>query len=235
MTEEQDRQLLFQARLLDAVGQSVIATDLEGKVLYWNRGAEELYGWSPGEALERNLRVLTVPEELLDQAEEIRSELRVGRPWSGEMLLRRNDGSHVPILGTATPIFDERGNLAGMIGVSTDISERKALEEELERRASHDLLTGLPNRHAFVDRLRQALLRTRRRKSTSEVGVLFMDLDGFKNVNDSLGHGAGDALLVAVAERLKYRLRPEDVLARFGGTSSPCCWRVWRTPPSRSG
>jgi diguanylate cyclase (GGDEF)-like protein/PAS domain S-box-containing protein len=214
---EQDRQLRLQARLLDAVGQSVIATDLEGKVIYWNRGAQELYGWSSEEALGRNLRDLTVPQELVDQVDGITSQLRAGRTWSGEMLLRRRDGSHVPILGTATPIFDDRGNLAGMIGVSADISERKALEAELERRASHDTLTGLPNRHAFVDRLGQALLRTRRSKSTSKVGVLFLDLDGFKNVNDSLGHWAGDALLVAVAERLKNRLRPEDVLARFGG------------------
>jgi diguanylate cyclase (GGDEF)-like protein/PAS domain S-box-containing protein len=213
---KKDEQLRFQARLLDAVGQSVIATDLEGKVLYWNRGAEELYGWSPGEALGRNLRDLTVPEELLDQAEEIRSELQAGRTSSAEMLLRRKDGSHVPILGTATPIFDDRGNLAGMIGVSTDISERKALEAELERRASHDPLTALPNRRVFVDRLGQALLRTRRKKS-NKVGVLFMDLDGFKTVNDSLGHEAGDKLLVTVAERLKRRMRPEDVLARFGG------------------
>ena len=123
----------------------------------------------------------------------------------------------MPVLGTATPLFDDRGNLAGMIGVSTDISERKALEEELERRASHDPLTGLPNRPAFVERLGQALRRTRRRQDSHEVGVLFMDLDGFKTINDSLGHEAGDRLLVAVAERLKNRLRPEDVLARFGG------------------
>jgi diguanylate cyclase (GGDEF)-like protein/PAS domain S-box-containing protein len=217
VASKEEEQLRFQAKLLDAVGQSVIATDLEGKVLYWNRGAEELYGWSAGEALGRNLRDLTVSEELLDQAEAIRSELRAGRTWSGEMLLRRRDGSRVPVLGTATPIFDDRGDLEGMIGVSTDISERKALEAELERRASHDPLTCLPNRDAFVDRLRQTLLRTRRRKSTSKVGVLFMDLDRFKTINDSLGHGAGDRLLVALAERLKNRLRPEDVLARFGG------------------
>jgi diguanylate cyclase (GGDEF)-like protein/PAS domain S-box-containing protein len=217
VTEEHDRQLRFQAMLLDAVGQSVIAIDPEGKVIHWNRGAQELYGWSSEEALGRNLRDLTVPDELLDQAEEIRSELRAGRTSSAEMLLRRKDGSRVPILGTATPIFDERGSLAGMIGVSTDISERKALEAELERRASHDLLTGLPNRHAFVERLGHALRRTWRKEDNAGVAMLFLDLDRFKTVNDSLGHEAGDRLLVTVAERLKNRLRPEDVLARFGG------------------
>jgi diguanylate cyclase (GGDEF)-like protein/PAS domain S-box-containing protein len=217
MAEEKEEQLRFQARLLDAVGQSVIATDLEGKVIYWNSAAEDLYGYSSEEALGRSLRDLTLSEELLDQAEGVASELRAGRTWSGETLLRRKDGSRVPVLGTATPVFDERGNLAGMIGVSADISERKALEAELERRASHDLLTDLPNHHAFIDRLGHALQRTRRKEDGPEVGVLFMDLDGFKTVNDSLGHEAGDRLLVAVAGRIKNLLRYEDTLARFGG------------------
>jgi diguanylate cyclase (GGDEF)-like protein/PAS domain S-box-containing protein len=217
LARKEEEQLRFQAKLLEAVGQSIIATDLEGKVIYWNRGAQDLYGWSSEEALGRSLRDLTVSEEALEKAEEVGSELRAGRTWSGETLLRRKDGSHVPVLGTATPLFDDRGNLVGMIGVSTDISERKALEAELERRASYDPLTGLPNRHTFIDRLGMALQRTKRGKAGRKVGVLFMDLDGFKNVNDSLGHEAGDRLLVALAERLKNRLRPEDVLARFGG------------------
>ena len=217
MAEHEVEQLRFQASVLEAMGQPVIATDLEGKVLYWNRAAEETYGWSSGEALGRKSRDLTVPKESLEKAEEVVSELRAGRTWSGEVLLRRKDGSIVPVFVTATPLFDARGDLAGMIGISSDISERKALQEELERRASHDPLTGLPNRHTFVERIGQALRRTRRRQNSREVGVLFMDLDGFKTINDSLGHEAGDRLLVTVAERLRNRLRSEDVLARFGG------------------
>ena len=217
VAEHEVEQLRFQASVLEAMGQPVIATDLEGKVLYWNRAAEETYGWSSGEALGRRSRDLTVPKESLEKAEEVVSELRAGRTWSGEVLLRRKDGSIVPVFVTATPLFDARGDLAGMIGISSDISERKALQEELERRASHDPLTGLPNRHTFVERIGQALRRTRRRQNSREVGVLFMDLDGFKTINDSLGHEAGDRLLVTVAERLRNRLRSEDVLARFGG------------------
>jgi diguanylate cyclase (GGDEF)-like protein len=101
-------------------------------------------------------------------------------------------------------------------GVLYDLTERKVLEERLEHRALHDPLTDLPNRQLFLDRLGQALRRTRRRKN-GRVAVLFMDLDGFKVVNDSLGHEAGDLLLVAVANRLKRCLRPEDTLARLGG------------------
>jgi len=99
--------------------------------------------------------------------------------------------------------------------VVRDITERKEAEERLKHRAFHDPLTGLPNRHLLVDRLRQALRRTRRPEN--RVAVLFMDLDGFKVVNDSLGHDTGDRLLVEVAERLKGCLRPEDTLARFAG------------------
>jgi diguanylate cyclase (GGDEF)-like protein/PAS domain S-box-containing protein len=214
---KKDEQLRFQSRLLDAVGQSVIATDPQGSIIYWNRAAEELYGWSKEEVMGRPIVEVTPAEEMLEHAEEIMSELRAGRSWSGEFVVRCKDGSTFPAMVTDTPVHDEQGNLVGIIGVSTDISERKALEAELERRASHDPLTGLPNRHALVNRIGQALLRTRRGKEGRKVGVLFMDLDGFKTINDSLGHKAGDGLLVAVAERLKNRLRPEDVLARFGG------------------
>ena len=107
-----------------------------------------------------------------------------------------------------------------LVGTSQDVTERRALEEELERRALHDGLTGLPNRALFSDRLSQALARGEGRGGEGggkEVAVLFMDLDNFKYVNDSLGHGAGDELLVAVAERLRKALRPEDTVARLGG------------------
>ena len=101
--------------------------------------------------------------------------------------------------------------------VIRDITERKAFEERLHHQAFHDLLTDLPNRALFLDRLKQALRRTRRRKGRKKVAVLFMDLDNFKVVNDSLGHEIGDRLLKAVGERLRGSLRPEDTLARLGG------------------
>jgi PAS domain S-box-containing protein len=184
---KKDEQLRFQSRLLDAVGQSVIATDPQGKIIYWNRAAEELYGWSKEEVMGLPIVEVTPSEEMLEHAEEIMSELRAGRSWSGEFVVQRKDGSTFPAMVTDTPVHDEQGNLVGIIGVSTDISERKTLEAELERRASHDPLTGLPNRPAFVDRLEQALQRTRRGKEgRNKVGMLFMDLDGFKTINDSL-------------------------------------------------
>ena len=462
-----EERIRFQAKLLDAVGQAAIATDFEGKVTYWNRAAEEIYGWSEEEVIGQTLAELVIPKELRERAIKIRVGLREGKTWSGELIVQRKDGTTFPAMVTNTPVHDERGNLVGMIGVSADISERKRAEEalreseerfrttfenapvgvalvgidgrrfrvnrslcemlgcseedllgenylehvhpddrqistehfqraleegagsyELERRylsadghvvwnltsvslirdsegnpsyfvclhqditerklaeealrsseeffralyenvhhpifildedlnfvdvnphaceffgysreefkrmklrditppeelenqivsaetmrhegeifvperrlrkkngeivtvtadaarvtradqelyvskitditerkeaekrlkyqATHDLLTDLPNRHLFMDRLKRALRLTRRRRGRKVV-VLYLDLDNFKVVNDSLGHEAGDLLLVAVGERLRWCLRPEDTLARFGG------------------
>ncbi|MCA1739205.1 MAG: EAL domain-containing protein [Actinobacteria bacterium] len=460
----------FHSRLLDAMGQAVIVTDLQDRVVYWNDAATQLYGWSKEEATERRLKELVVCEKLWTQAEEIRSELRSGRAWSGEFVVRRKDGNTVSMMGVATPLLDEEGSPVGMVGVSmdvterkraaealgkseerfraltqnssdivtllgtdgtvhyqslsiehilgyrpeelvgesvfdyvhpedlgrvrrafakgladpnlrplaqyrfrhkdgswhyvesvgnnllydqkvrafvvnsrdvtervrteeklrqaetryrtlvertpavtyiqeiggpesaiymspqiehltgyspkecqdadlrwrmvhpddrermqaederavepgevvtteyrvvhrdgrivwvrnesvvveeeasgshywqgfmVDITERKALEKELEHRAFHDPLTGLPNRDLFSDRLEQAMARTQRRNDL--VAVLFLDLDNFKVVNDSLGHEAGDQLLIAVSQRLKRCLRPRDIVARMGG------------------
>jgi diguanylate cyclase (GGDEF)-like protein/PAS domain S-box-containing protein len=206
----------FHARLLDAVGQAVIAADPQGKVIYWNRAAQELYGWSAEEAIGRPIMEVTPSEALLEQAEEIMSELMAGRSWTGEFVGRRKDGTTFPALVTDTPAHDEEGNLVAIIGVYTDITERKRMEERLEYQAFHDLLTNLPNRRLFMDRLRQTLRRTERRYER-KVALLFMDLDNFKIVNDSLGHELGDKLLGAVVERLRSSLRSEDTLSRLGG------------------
>jgi len=162
----------FHARLLDAVGQAVIAADPQGKVIYWNRAAQALYGWSAGEAMGRPIMEVTPSEALMEQAEEIMSELMAGRSWTGEFVGRRKDGTTFPALVTDTPAHDDEGNLVAIIGVYTDITERKRMEERLEYQAFHDLLTDLPNRRLFMDRLRQTLKRTERRHER-KVALLF--------------------------------------------------------------
>jgi diguanylate cyclase (GGDEF)-like protein/PAS domain S-box-containing protein len=116
---------------------------------------------------------------------------------------------------TDAAVFDDQGRVVEYQSVGRDVTERRALETRLEHQAFHDSLTDLPNRRLFVDRLGHALRRTRRKQT--RVSILFMDLDGFKVVNDSLGHDTGDRLLAEVAKRLEGCLRPEDTLARFGG------------------
>src|ERR671910_1049948 len=124
-----EERIRFQRRLLDAIGQAIIATDLQGKIIYWNRAAKELYGWSPEEVMGRPIVEVTPSEELLERAEEIMSELRAGRSWSGEFAVRRKDGSTFPAMITDSPIYDERGTLVGILGVTTDFTELKKAEE----------------------------------------------------------------------------------------------------------
>jgi len=126
-----EEKLRFQARLLDAVGEAVIALDMEGRVLYWNRAAEEMYGWSSEEAMGRNLREMVVPESLRGRAADIAAQLREGKKWTGEFVVRSRDGTTLPVEGTDTPVFGEDGDFVGVIGVLRDITERKEAEEKL--------------------------------------------------------------------------------------------------------
>ena len=142
--KQAEERIQFQSRLLDAVGQAVIATDLRGRITYWNRSAEELYGWSAQEVMGRSVMEVTPSKEQLERADEIMTELRAGRNWSGEFVVQRRDGTTFPAIVTNTPVYDERGNLVGIIGVSTDITERKQVEYNQQRflaNAAHQLRT----------------------------------------------------------------------------------------------
>jgi diguanylate cyclase (GGDEF)-like protein/PAS domain S-box-containing protein len=174
---------------------------------YFGRASDEVIG---------NSFIERVPVEDRVYYEELSAKLNEENPSrTVEHRVITPDGEGRWQQWTDTAIFDSGGRIVEYQAVGRDVTERRALEERLEYQALHDSLTGLPNRRSFVDRLGQALRRTRRKQN--RVAVLFMDLDGFKVVNDSLGHDAGDRLLVKVAERLRGCLRPEDTLARFGG------------------
>ena len=130
--KKSEQEIAFQANLLSAVEQAVIATDLQGIIVYWNSFAEQLYGWSAAEALGANVLDITPAEAMLEQASEIMSHLKAGKSWSGEFMVRRKDGAVFPAMVTDSPIFGEDGQLVGMVGVSVDISQRKQSEAERE-------------------------------------------------------------------------------------------------------
>jgi PAS domain S-box-containing protein len=145
-TRRAEESIRFQAHLLDMVEQAVIATDLEGKITYWNRHAERLYGWPAAEAVGRDVLEVTPAETSAEQAAEIMSRLAEGEAWSGEFGVRRRDGSCFPALVTDAPILDGAGRLVGVVGVSADISERKRAEaavNEAERMALREYETLL--------------------------------------------------------------------------------------------
>jgi PAS domain S-box-containing protein len=128
---ETESALRLQANLLNTVEQSVIATDLDGIVIYWNRFAQKLYGWTAQEVLGRQIMELTTPEIMVGQAHEIMSQLRQGKSWTGEFNVQRRDGTTFPAQITNSPVSDDKGNLIGIVGVSIDITERKQQEDSL--------------------------------------------------------------------------------------------------------
>jgi diguanylate cyclase (GGDEF)-like protein/PAS domain S-box-containing protein len=138
-----------------------------------------------------------------------------GKVWNGDVLNRRKDGALYSVLQSITPMYDEEGNVSHFLCLQQDVSEKKELEQKIEYLAYHDILTGLPNRTLFNDRMNQAI--TQAKRDHAEFSLLFVDLDGFKDVNDMHGHAAGDQLLQMVAERLRSCVREGDTVARLGG------------------
>jgi diguanylate cyclase (GGDEF)-like protein/PAS domain S-box-containing protein len=193
--------------------------DVKTGEVSWSDETFRIYGFEPKEVVPTFDRVMELVHS--DDRELIRKNMDAalyeGEPYDFEHRIVRPDGEVRWVHRRGEVVRGEGGEPLRMFGTVHDITEHKALEGRLEHQAFHDLLTELPNRRLFMDRLKQALRRTRRRRRGRKVAVLYLDLDNFKVVNDSLGHGVGDRLLVAVGERLRGCLRPEDTLARFGG------------------
>lgn len=203
--------LVESERLLRAVTRNapvvLFATDREGMVTLAEGKALDLIHLEPDAVVGKSIfEVCTSLPQVLDN---------VRRALTGEEVAARVELSGLAFEFRYSPMSNGEGTVTGAIGVATDVTARRELEKELEHRAFHDSLTDLPNRALFIDRLEHALKRTSR--SGEQVAVLFLDLDDFKHVNDSMGHSAGDRLLVAAGRRISSCLRDEDTVARLGG------------------
>ena len=205
---------LREAQALAHVGMWV--WDSTATTLQWSEGLYGIHGVDPldfGGSYDEYL-ALVAPEARRGVDEAMRRAIRNGEPFEADYQIVRPSGERRWVYTRAEPVA--MGALTiGLRGITQDITERKTAEEALSHQALHDPLTGLPNRILFLDRLGHALARLQREPGL--IAVLFFDLDGFKMINDSLGHEAGDELLVAVADRLRAALRPGDTVARFGG------------------
>lgn len=195
--------------LADAAFEGILVAD-KGVILEANRALTDMFGYEASDVVGRSALMFVAPEHRDMVRQKIPSEHE--EPY--EITGVRRDGTPLD-LEVRGRTYSYRGRSVRVTAIR-DVTERKKAEEHLEHQAFHDTLTDLPNRQLLLDRLGHALRRTNRRQGRG-VAVLLMDLDNFKSVNDSLGHGTGDLLLIAVAERLKGCLRPEDTLARFGG------------------
>ncbi|HWU84617.1 MAG TPA: EAL domain-containing protein, partial [Rhodocyclaceae bacterium] len=211
--QQAESQLREQASLLDKAHDAILVRDLEHRILFWNRGAERLYGWSAAEASGRAIDELLY-EDTRAFKEGTRKVLQQGE-WQGELMQRDKQGRQIWIEAHWSLVRDEAGQPRSILAINTDITQRKASEREIYTLAFHDGLTGLPNRQLFRNRLEQALLVAERSR---EIGaVLFLDLDNFKALNDTQGHDVGDQLLVQTAARISHCLRESDTVARIGG------------------
>ena len=213
-----------------ATSDAVWDWNLFSDEIWWNDGIYKLFGYTPeemgGEIMGWQERIH--PEDRERVVRDIHQHIDAGKAhWTAEYRFTRKDGSYAFVIDRGYVVYDQDEMPVRMIGSIMDVTERKSLEEQLTHQALHDPLTNIANRALFQNRVDHALAKLPR--SNSQLAVLFLDLDNFKAVNDSLGHAAGDKLLIAVAERLQDCLRTTDTPARLGGDEfSVLCESVHR-------
>ena len=205
---------------LNSIGDAVISTDVAGNVTYLNQVAEAMTGWTSAEAMGRAFgdvfRIIDRenPEHPVNpMAVAMRQNKTVGLSQSSFLI--RRDGVESAIEDSAAPIHDRRGHVTGAVMVFHDVTQARAMSKRMSYLANHDYLTDLPNRLLLNDRLAQAMAAARRQQQ--QLAVLFVDVDRFKHINDSLGHAIGDQLLRSIAARLVASVRSSDTVSRQGG------------------
>ncbi len=209
-------ELWFQ-QMVENIKLVAVVLDRHGRITFCNNFLLELTGWQRHEVLGQDWFDTLIPEEERDKERQVFLEtIRSGEwPDHSSSVIRILSGELRLISWSNTVLRNAEGNILHIASIGDDITEQKRMEETIQYQAYHDFLTGLPNRALFMDRLARALTHARRNKKM--LAVMFLDLDRFKNINDSLGHGAGDQLLKEVGARMKACLREEDTVARLGG------------------
>lgn len=210
-----EERLRLAATVFDNLLEGVLVTDPDARVLSVNPAFSSITGYAAAEIVGGNPNLLR--SDFHDAAffREMWRQLAESGQWRGEIWNKRKSGDVFVAWQTITAVRNDMGKLTHYVSVLFDITERHRQEEVVRHQAHHDILTGLPNRQLFHDRLTQALLHARRQGEM--LGVMFLDLDHFKEVNDSFGHEVGDKLLCEVANRVKASIREGDTVARLGG------------------
>ncbi len=207
--------LLLAAKVFENTVEGIVVTDTSGTIEQVNPGFTAITGYSAEEAVGGNPRILKSDRHPQHFYSEMWARLVEEGHWAGEIWNRRKNGESYPEWLTITAVKNEAGQTTNYVSIFHDITELKRQQDALEYQAQHDALTGLPNRILLGDRLRMALAQLGR--SGGKLALLFLDIDNFKTINDGLGHGVGDKLLVELARRLEALLRGGDTLARLGG------------------
>ncbi len=208
-------QLKLAARVFDRSSEGIMVTDAQQTILTINDAFTTVTGYTAEEVIGETPRILNSGRHPGEYYREMWDCLQAHGWWQGEIWNKRKSGEIYPEWLTINIVHDSNGEVVNYIGIFSDITIVKDSQRRVEFLATHDELTCLPNRTLFYDRMRQAIIRAERQKST--FAILFIDLDNFKFVNDSLGHDSGDELLREIAQRLRISTRAMDTVARFGG------------------
>jgi diguanylate cyclase (GGDEF)-like protein/PAS domain S-box-containing protein len=208
-------QMRLGSRVFESTADAIVVTDSEDRVLAVNAAFSKITGFNPEEMLGKIFKETPFrPIDPEQSAARLAIQLRQGHV-TAEVLRHRKDESELPLWVTASNVLDESGKIVNFVRVFTDISELKASQRQLEAMATIDALTALPNRFYFKDQLERLLAQSQR--EPRQFALLFIDLDNFKSINDSLGHAVGDDVLVETAKRLRNCVRASDTVARLGG------------------
>ncbi len=223
ISEQKELELKYahQAQIIEQVHDIVISTDLDGNILSWNKGAEKTLGYTQEEMLFKSISSIHIDKDYKKLQKGIEILKEQGEYHTERQLLKKN-GDLIYADLSLSLLFDENKKAIGFVGYAQDITERKMVEQEIDKQkkrlqylAHHDALTNLPNRLLFNDRLQVSIEKAKRNDML--LAVLFIDLDHFKEINDSFGHDIGDIVLKKVTKLFKERVRREDTLARLGG------------------
>ena len=210
-----ERELRLYAEVFGQIADGILITDADNRIIEINNAVTRITGYAREELIGRNPGILGSGLHEAPFYKVLWRSVEQDGYWQGEISDRRKDGQVIPLLESISAARDPAGRLTHHIAVMTDISSIKEAQTRLDFLAHHDLLTELPNRLLFNDRLCHAIERTARERN--KLALLFIDLDRFKNVNDSLGHHIGDLLLVEAAQRLRQLVRRADTVSRLGG------------------
>lgn len=213
--EKMEKSLIQLSQAVEQSPNTIIITDLNANIEYVNSTFTKVTGYEANEALGHNPRILQTGKTPRKTYADMWEHLTRGESWQGELTNRRKDGSEYIDATTISPVRQADGRITNYLAIKEDITERKRNDERIENLVHFDQLTGLPNRALLNDRFKYTLSLSQR--SGEQLAVMFLDLDHFKTINDTLGYTIGDRLLMEMAKRLKAALREEDTVSRQGG------------------
>lgn len=203
------------AQIVESSNDAIFSISLDDIITSWNKGAEKIFGYTAREIVGRQIFTLLPAERYEERSLIVRATLKGEQLHHFETTRLRKDGSQIYVSLTISPILAATGRIIGHSVIARDVTERRKMEEIIQHQAHHDTLTDLPNRQLFMDFLEREVAQARRNET--RFALLFLDLNGFKQINDTLGHNSGDRLLQEVAHRLRACIRESDIIARLGG------------------